>query len=251
MLAFLQEYPALTVGLPIFTLVLLFLDAILGRVLSGACSLYPGAIFHLDMNRVLLYLLFHQNLPHWLLNSVALATPLALYERTHGTVNTGITLNLLAVVTAIPYLIVGSLIFPNVHVVGLSGIVFLLLAFTAFKEHGHNPVLYTFKLSGREYSIPTLWSPFFFLLVSVFMPGSSFWGHLFGITTGYLLGMGKLDVLFPPLRAVIWIENKLARPISSLDGLVTFIREEDAVALRSVSYRPLFSTPEVNVAGNV
>ena len=63
--------------------------------------------------------------------------------------------------------------------------------------------------------------------------------------------MGKLDVWFPPLREVIGIENRLARPIASLDGLVTFIREEDAVALRSVSYRPLFSTPEVNVAGNV
>lgn len=247
-LATLKETPALTAGLPIFTFFLLVVDLVTSHSLLEMFSLYPGAILAFDLNRLSFYLLFHKDIIHWALNIFALWTPLSIYERTHGTVNTGITLNLLAVVTGLQFSLVGYFLFPEMHVVGLSGVVFLFLAFTAYKEHFLTPVIYTLRVQGREVLIPTLYSPLLFVIVcAILLPASSIWGHLFGVFAGYLLGMDRLAFMFPPLKVVLWIEDKLSGAIGLLDGLVLFIREVDAVSIRGFSYAPIFSAdPEAN-----
>ncbi|ODV80742.1 rhomboid protein 2 [Suhomyces tanzawaensis NRRL Y-17324] len=232
-----NHYPALTVGLPIFTFILLLANV--GDWLSAVFSLYPGAPFKLDLNRLSFYILFHRSFLHWFLNCLALATPMAIFERTHGTVYTGVTLNLLAAVAGLQYCVVGLLFYPDTHVVGLSGVVFSFLSYVAVKEHQHRPV-YTYTFQSRTVSIPTLWTPLIFVTITaVLLPGSSLFGHLAGVSTGYLLGLGYLKVLYPPSKVILWIERKLAVPISKLDGLVVYYRELEAIESRGVTYTSL------------
>lgn len=242
-LSTISHYPALSIGLSVFTFLLLIIDLSTNQALSQKFSLHPNAPFELDFNRLSFYLLFHRSFFHWLLNMVALFTPLAIFERTHGTVYTGVTLNVLAATAGLQFCLLGKLIFPSTHVVGLSGVVFLFMSYTAYKEHEHKPVIYTFKFQGREVSIPTLYSPFILLLVcTILLPGSSFWGHLAGISSGYLLALNYFRVLYPPLKVILFIESKLCKPISLLGGVVVYYDEENAINQRGVSYNPLLST---------
>ncbi|KAK6454271.1 uncharacterized protein RJT20DRAFT_57488 [Scheffersomyces xylosifermentans] len=237
-----HSYPALTVGLALFTFILLLLDVSSQFVLSNKFSLYPGAIGQFDLNRVSFYPLFHIGLFHWLLNILSIFTPMAIFERTHGTVYTGITLNVIAVVAAIQFSLVGIFLYPQGHVVGLSGYAFTFFAWLAYKEHENQPKFVLYRNEGREVSIPTIIAPVVFLfLCALLIPGSSFWGHLFGLTTGYLLGMDYLKVLYPPSKVILWIESKVGFLISKLDGIVVYYKEEDAVHARGVSYTPILS----------
>lgn len=241
-LSTISQYPALTVGLSIFTFVLLLIDLGTNHSLAHKFSLSPLAPIKFDLNRLSFYLLFHQGLIHWALNVAGLFTPLSIFEQSHGTVYTGITLNLLAVTAALQYSLVGLLFFPHTHVIGLSGIVFSFFTFFAYKEHLSKPVIYTFKLLGREYSIPTLYSPLVALLVTFLLfPGSSFFGHLAGISSGYLLALDKLKILYPPSKIILWIEDKLSGAIGLLDGIVIYYREDESAENRGVSYTPILS----------
>lgn len=235
----LSKYPALTVGLIPFTLILLIIDTISNQRLSHYFSLYPYAPLNFELNRLSFYVLYHQNLIHWGFNIMALAGSMYHFEKSHGTVHTGITLNVLAVTAAIQYCFVGMILYKHTLVIGLSGIVFLFMVYFSVKEHEFTPVLFQ---CGRDFHVPTKYSPFITLIVlAVFIPGSSFWGHLAGISSGYLLAYGKLKIMYPPLKVIIFIETKLSRLISLLDGVVDFIHEEDALNLRSVAYKPIFS----------
>lgn len=238
----LSQLSALTVGLVPFTFVLFLIDSISNQSLSHKFSLYPGAPLHFDLNRLSFYLLFHQNLVHWLFNIIALCSPLHYFEKSHGTIYTGITLNLLAVIAGLQYCIVGLLFSNDVHVIGLSGVVFLFLSFYAVKEYQYKPIIYRGRVGSVDIIIPTLYSPFISLiLVTVIFPGSSFFGHLAGISAGYLLGFDKLKFLYPPLKVVVFIEQKLSKLIKLLDGVVDFIGEEDGMNLRNVAYTPMLT----------
>lgn len=238
----LSKYPALTVGIIPFTLILLIIDTIFNGKLSHLFSLYPYAPLNFDLNRLSFYILYHQNLIHWGFNILALAPSMYHFEATHGTVHTGVTLNLLAVSAALQYCILGLVLYRHTQVIGLSGIVFLFMSYFSVKEHDFKPVLYSFPYNNRTITIPTKYSPFITLfLLAIFIPGSSFWGHLAGISSGYLLAYGKLKVLYPPLKVILFIENKLQKLIKLLDGVVDFVSEEDGINLRSVAYKPIFT----------
>lgn len=238
----LKDYPALTVGLIPFTFILLIVDGMFGGSLSHTFGLDPFAPFRFDLNKLSFYLLYHQNFFHWLLNIVALAPLMYNFEKTHGTIHTGITLNLLAVATALQYCLVGMILYRNTHVIGLSGVVFLFLTYFAVKEHEFRPILYRTTISNYDVKILTKYSPFVSLfLCAILIPGSSFFGHLFGITSGYLLAYNKLQILYPPLSIILKIEEKLAGLISLLDNLVDFIKELDAASIRTIAYQPRFA----------
>lgn len=245
----LSKYPALTVGIVPFTLILLIIDSVTNGKLSHTFSLYPFAPLNFDLNRLSFYILYHQNIIHWLFNILALVPPMMQFEKSHGTVHTGVTLNLLAVSAALQYCVLGMILFRHTQVIGLSGIVFLFVSYFSVKEHSFKPALFSFRYNNRDVTIPTKYSPFISLFaLAVLIPGSSFWGHLAGISSGYLLAYGKLTILYPPLKVIVFIENKLARLIKLLDGVVDFIHEEDAQDLRSIAYKPMFSQ-DVEVVG--
>lgn len=240
----LKAQPALSVGLPIFTLFLLIIDLHTDHSLSTKFSYYPGAIFDFDLNRLSFYLLFHQNYFHWFLNVTSLWTIMSTYERINGTIYTGVTLNLLAVFTGIQYTIIGTILGEDAHVAGLSGVVFSFVAYTAYKEHFTSPTIYKINIAQQEIEIPTLLVPFIFLILGfVLTPGASHWGHACGISTGFLLGMGYMKVLFPPHNAIAFIEGKVTPLINLIDKIVTFIKETDSVHQRSSDYTPILGTP--------
>lgn len=237
----LKNYPALTVGIVPFTFVLLVIDGLTSGWLSHKFSLDPLAPFRLDLNKLSFYLLYHQNLIHWLINNFCLVPLLSTFERTHGTVHTGITLNLLAMATALQYCFVGLIFYRHTHVIGLSGIVFLFASYFAVKEHEFHPVLYRTTINNTEYKLLTKYSPFVSLILcAIIFPGSSFFGHLFGITSGYLLAYNKLQIIYPPLSIILKIEDKLSGLIGFLDNIVNFVKELDAISLRTVPYQPTY-----------
>ncbi|KAG7661129.1 RBD2 [[Candida] subhashii] len=234
-----KKIPALTLGLIVFTLFLYLLQVY--GVSFDNLILYPNAPLEFNLNSISLYPLIHVNFIHWFLNICSIATPLARFEQTHGTIYTGITLNLLAVIAAIQYCIVGMFVYPNVGVVGLSGIAFSLFSFLAYKEHQHQPVIKCFHIGAFEVKIYAIIVPFIVAVLFIFlMPGSSFFGHLAGISTGYLLALGYLKVLYPPSKVLLFIEDKLSSGIDLLEPLVDYYKENDSVHVRSAQYSSLF-----------
>lgn len=242
----LKATPALSVGIIIFS----FVFYAVYPPDSTALLLTPWAPYELNLNAISFYIFPHVNLVHLVLNLFALFPLLSKYEATHGTVYTGVTLNVVAVVTALQYCLVGMLLYPSQAVGGLLGECFTFLTYYCFKEHVTTPVIYTFKINGREVLIPTLYFPFVNLfLIAVLVPSTSFFGHLAGIGTGYLLATDRVNFMFPPLKVILFIEKKLAPGIAKLQQLVNFIKEEDAVNERGVSYQPIFSSDlELNTA---
>ncbi|KAI5950357.1 RBD2 [Candida jiufengensis] len=241
----LKKTPALTAGLTIFTLILCILKNSYD-IPMDSLILYPKSPLDFNLNAISLYCLIHVNYLHWFLNILALFTPLAIFEKRHGTIHTGITLNLLTVIAAIQYCVVGLWLYPETGVLGLSGIVFSFLAFMAYQEHQYKPILTNFQLGGYDIKIYTLLSPFLFAaLFFIIFPSSSLPGHIFGITTGYLLAYGYINKLYPPSNILLKIEKFLAKGISKLEPLVTYYKEDEAINIRGVKYTPILVEEDI------
>lgn len=235
----LHDTPALSVGILIFAI---------GFYLafpadSTALVLYPDSPIKLNLKALSFYIFMHANWMHLLVSLISLFPLLSAYEKRNGTIRTGVTLNLLAVVTGLIYCFPGLFLYPQDGVAGLLGIVFSLLTYFCCKEHTTTPVILLFKVAGSDVLVPTEYFPFVNLFfIAIFIPSTSFFGHLAGIGAGYLLALNYLDLLFPPLRVLLFIENKLAPGIEKLKLLVNFVSEEDAVVTRGNTYVPVFST---------
>lgn len=234
----LNKTPALSIGLCIFA----FLFYLARPAESKALILYPDSPLELNLNAISLYIFPHVNWIHLLLNLISLFPLLSAFEKVNGTIRTGITLNLLAVITALLYCIPGLLLYPQDGVAGLLGLVFSFLTYFCQKEYTTMPSIFLFKIAEYEVSVPTQYFPFVNLfLIALILPSSSFFGHLAGIGAGYLLVFNYIDILFPPLTVLLYIESKLSIGISKLKLLVDFVSEEDAVVSRGNAYAPLFS----------
>lgn len=229
---------ALTTGLVVFLTAIYLLSFIFA--LREDLSLAPESLFKLQMSRLSLYPLIHLSLPHLLFNVLAIWAPLNLFEETHGTVYTGVFLNLSALFAGILYCLLGKLLYPEALVAGASGWCFTLFAYYSFKESQIRPRTRIFR---TDYSIPTLYTPLVLLVaIAVVIPGSSFWGHFFGLCVGYAIGYKEswFNKITPPG----WIITKIEK---SLDGLIRLIpwgikyyRDEDID--RTKDYEPLMST---------
>ncbi|AGO13009.1 AaceriAFL155Cp [[Ashbya] aceris (nom. inval.)] len=230
---------ALTAGLSIFLTLVYVLNWVFP--INKSILLDPGALAKLQLTRLSLYPLAHLSFLHLLFNLVSLFVPLSLFEASHGTVFTGITLNLLAIVTGIIYCVVGMLLYPNVYVGGASGWCFSLCGYFAVQEAGVRP---HYQLSSLK--IPTLYMPLVFLLVvSLIVPGTSFVGHLIGLGLGYLIGFRErwLQVLVPPSWLIVKIETWLDRWISMIPSVVKYHRE--STVDRTAGYAPLYQESEL------
>lgn len=188
------------------------------------------------VTRLSMYPLVHNSFFHLLFNLISLVSPLSQFERSHGTVYTGITLNNLALFTAIPYCIFGMLFYPKNAVLGASGWVFSFIGYFALKQSETRP---TITISGNL-SLPTLYIPVIALvLMGVLVPGSSFVGHFFGLAVGYILGLGYFDKLLEgPSKVVIFIEGKLGWLIGLIPSQLNFYKEVDMKENRKHSYTP-------------
>lgn len=175
----------LAVGLSIF-LTALFLVNNLVYPINEHLLLKPDSLFKFDLNRISLYPLAHLSFFHLFFNVISTFSMIVMFEESHGTLYTGVILNLLAVFTAIPYCLIGSLLFPNVEIGGASGWFFSFLGYFAVKESRvRNSVMIT-----STFSFPTLYFPVALLFVTALLaPGSSLPGHAIGLLLGYFMGL--------------------------------------------------------------
>lgn len=229
-----DKYLGLTSGLSVFLIIFYGLSLVFP--LEAAVALDPWALVHLNLGKLTNYPLAHLSMLHLLLNIICLYGPLARFEQVHGTVYTGITLNILALVTAIPYCIFGMVLYPLLVAVGASAWIFSLIAWSAHQSHLVQPVIRI----NSNFSFPVLYYPFVFLVIVTLLSSNlSFWGHLFGIVAGYLYSYGYLDLLIvPPTKKVVpFIEAKLDFLIQKIPLQFRFIRETSIVESRNAFYR--------------
>lgn len=209
--------------------------------------LNPWALKNLDLNRLSLYPLAHLSIVHILFNTLSLSVPLMIFERQHGTVHTAIILNLLAVITAVLYCLLGMVLFPQEDTAGSSGWCFSLFGYFSYMESKHHPSYNLFS----SYSLPTKYLPVLLLLfVTIMVPGSSFWGHALGLLVGYALAVKEswFEKLVPPRKIIIAIESKLDRLINLIPFGIKYYREQEVD--RSEEYISIYSTDVLPLTNN-
>lgn len=216
---------ALTTGLAVFLTFMYILNFFVP--VNKDFSLSPESLFKFQMSRLSLYPLVHLSLPHLLFNLLAMLAPLNRFEMSHGTVFTGVFLNMIAVFAAVPYCIVGRFLYPTVSVAGASGWCFSLFGYFSLKESITHP---TYPLFGSQCHIPTQYSPLVPLfLIALLVPGSSFWGHLFGLLVGYAIAYREswFIKITPPSWVIIKIETFLSKLIAIIPSFVQYYKEEE------------------------
>lgn len=229
---------ALTSGLMVFLTAIYLLS--FAFALRDDLSLAPESLFDLQLSRLSMYPLVHLSPLHLLFNVLALWGPLNLFEETHGTVYTGVFLNMSALFTGILYCLLGKLLYPGVFVAGASGWCFTLFAFYSFKESQIRPRT---RILNTGYSIPTLYTPIILVVaIAVIIPGSSFWGHFFGLCVGYAIGYKEswFHKITPPGWIIAKIEKVLDGPIHLIPWGIMYYREKDID--RNKDYEPLMAT---------
>lgn len=241
--------PALTIGLIIFLPLLYILNIFLS--INSAIALSPSSLTNFNLNQLSLYPLGHLSIFHLIFNLLAIVAPLSQFERYHGTVYTGVILNLFAVSTAVLYAVLGLVFYPSASVLGSSAWVFSFAGFFAYKESLIKPI---FTITPTV-TIPTLYTPMIpLIIIAVIFPGSSFIGHFFGLISGYLLAFGYLNKLVPSSSIIEKIEEKLDKLINLIPTPFKYYKEVDAKYLRTqddyVSILPTY-TPSTNTEASV
>lgn len=250
---------ALTTGLLIFLTVLFGISQV-NSSFSDLFVLHADSLFKLDMGRLSTYPLMHMSLFHLVCNALAIVGPLNNFESTHGTVHTGVVLNLSAVIAAIIYCVASRVLDLNHSVLGASGWCFTFITYMSVQESKLYP---QFQLSRIipvvSYSIPTQLTPVFLLFfTAVVFFRSSFLGHAAGMLVGYFIGYFEnyFNILVPPL----WIIDKIENVADPLIRLIPFniAYYRDAEVDREEEYRsyfpgqaPILPTSENSGSGTV
>ncbi|KAK8091666.1 hypothetical protein PG997_002027 [Apiospora hydei] len=200
--------------LPLFTRLMVLAIVVLWLVgIQSAWDLRKwGALIPNEMNfftayRMNTFPLIHLNLLHALLNLLALTPLLERFESEYGTLTSAaMFFGPLTTIPAIAYVILERVIFRvNTPVMGASMWVFLLLSVEAMRTYKINPY---FVIGTVQ--VPTWTTPLVMAFVTAaLIPSTSFLGHLCGICTGYLFGLGYLKFIAPPEKILRWIEGKL------------------------------------------
>lgn len=237
-----KPFCALTAGLAVFLTIVFLLEHVIS--LEDRMELSPEHMFNLG--RLANYPLIHLSWLHLFFNLISLMGPLNLFESQHGTIHTGVVLNLTAISAGLLYCIVGKLFFPDEGVAGASGWFFTLVGYFSWKASLANPRT---QLLQTQYHFPTALYPLILLLViTIFLPNASFWGHLSGLTIGYLIGSKEnvLNKLVPPSWIIKKIEEKLDVYIEKIPHFVKYYREVEMEGIDRADYSWLFE-PNVSL----
>ncbi|KAI1385330.1 uncharacterized protein F4822DRAFT_412778 [Hypoxylon trugodes] len=170
-------------------------------------ALIPDELSIPTMYRVNSFPLIHLNFFHALFNILSLTPLLERFETEFGTLTSlALFFGPLTTIPAVFYIIIEKFILRgNTAVMGASIWVFLLLAVEAMRTYKTNPYL----VIGTHH-VPTWTTPLVLVcVVEALIPNTSFLGHLCGVGTGYLFGLGYLKFLSPPEWALRWIEGRL------------------------------------------
>ncbi|CCD25445.1 putative rhomboid protease RBD2 NDAI_0F01260 [Naumovozyma dairenensis CBS 421] len=226
------EYPpaALTTGLTVFLAIIYTLSWFPRTNLNESWSLNTDSLFHLKtFSKLSTYPLIHLSLLHLLCNVFAIFVPLTIFETNHGTIYTGVILNLLAIFTGVFYCFAGTILYPNVSIAGASGWCFTFWGYFALQESRIRPRYENFAhISGLN--IPTVAVPIVMLFVIAFLvPGSSFPGHALGLMFGYLMGWKEnwVAMIVPPSWIIVKIEKVVDKLIALIPFGLTYYKEEN------------------------
>ncbi|KAI1340667.1 hypothetical protein F5Y15DRAFT_379540 [Xylariaceae sp. FL0016] len=170
-------------------------------------ALIPNEIGITTMYRINTFPLIHLNFFHAFVNILAITPLLERFETEFGTLTSlALFFGPLTTIPAFAYVFLERFIFMmNTAVMGASIWVFLLLGMEAVRTYKTNPYL-----TIATYNIPTWTTPLAMVLViEALMPSTSFFGHLCGVGTGYLFGLGYLKFIAPPEKALRWVEGRL------------------------------------------
>ncbi|KAI0404067.1 Gaa1-like protein [Xylaria palmicola] len=209
-----QRARSFLLRLPLFTRAMLFIMIVLALIgLQPAWdirqwgALIPDEMSLTTMYRVNTFPLIHKNLLHAIFNILALAPLLERFETEFGTLTSlALFFGPLTTIPALAYVLLERFaIGGNVAVMGASLWVFLLLGMEGVRTYKTNPYLVI-----ATHHVPTWTTPLFVILVvEALIPGTSFLGHLCGVGTGYLFGLGYLKFLAPPEKILRAIESRL------------------------------------------
>jgi len=170
-------------------------------------SLIPDEINIFTMYRLNTFPLLHLNFFHALFNTLALTPLMERFEAEFGTLTSlALFFGPLTMIPAFGYIFIERIVMGgNTAVMGASMWVFFLLGMEGIRTYKTNP-----HLVIATYNIPTWITPLVMVLVvQALVPGTSFIGHLCGVGTGYLFGLGFLKFVAPPEWVLRWIESKL------------------------------------------
>ncbi|RYP32337.1 hypothetical protein DL766_004012 [Monosporascus sp. MC13-8B] len=170
-------------------------------------ALIPDQMNIFTMYRLNTFPLIHLNFFHAILNVLALTPLMERFEAEFGTLTSlSLFFGPLTMIPAFMYIFVERIILRgNTSVVGASMWVFLLLGIEAIRTYKTNP-----HLVIGTHNIPTWVSPLVMVVVvKALMPSSSLFGHMSGVATGYLFGLGYLKFVAPPEKVLRWIEGRL------------------------------------------
>ncbi|OTA99945.1 hypothetical protein M426DRAFT_324683 [Hypoxylon sp. CI-4A] len=170
-------------------------------------ALIPDEFGITTMYRMNTFPLIHLNIFHAFFNIISLTPLLERFETEFGTLTSlALFFGPLTTIPALLYILIEKFIFRgNTAVMGASIWVFLLLGMEAIRTYKTNPHL----VIGTHH-VPTWTTPLLLVLViEALIPNTSLLGHLCGVGTGYLFGLGYLKFLSPPEKALRWIEGRL------------------------------------------
>ncbi|KAI0503334.1 Gaa1-like protein [Xylaria bambusicola] len=200
--------------LPLFTRAMIAIMIAFGLVgLQGAWNVREwGALIPRELNlttmyRVNTFPLIHKSLLHTIFNILALTPLLERFETEFGTLTSlALFFGPLTTIPALVYVFFDRFVLGANHaVLGASLWVFLLLGMEGVRTYKTNPYLVI-----GTYHVPTWTTPLFMaVIVQALVPGTSFVGHLCGVGTGYLFGLGYLKFLAPPEWILREIESRL------------------------------------------
>ncbi|KAH8653323.1 rhomboid family protein [Xylariales sp. PMI_506] len=200
--------------LPLFTRAIILIIIVLWLVgiqsvwdLRQWGALIPDQISFTTAYRINTFPLIHLNFFHTLFNVLALTPLLERFENEHGTLTSlAMFFGPLTTLPALLYILIErGILRGNNAVMGASVWVFLLLGVEAIRTYKTNPHL----IIGTHH-VPTWTTPLVLTLVTAaLVPSSSFLGHLCGVFTGYLFGLGYLKLVAPPEKALRWVEGRL------------------------------------------
>ena len=198
-------------------LVLAYLASLFNPALLENWALSATTLAEFQTHRLNTYPLIHTSLLHLLSNLFVLYVPLASFEVTHGSLHTAVLLNTLGAITGIAYTITTHILVylgidtPDVldtYILGSSGWAFSFVTIHALTTSIRTPMT-KFAIASSPYSIPTVFIPIIYLIISwVIVPNSSFLGHFISIICGFLVFKNLIAVLaIPPFRIFQRIES--------------------------------------------
>ncbi|KAI0423813.1 Gaa1-like protein [Xylaria sp. FL1042] len=200
--------------LPLFTRVMIAVMVAFGLVgiqdtwnIREWGALIPLELSLTTMYRVNTFPLIHKSLLHTFFNILALTPLLERFETEFGTLTSlALFFGPLTTIPALVYVLLERVVLGGNHaVLGASLWVFLLLGMEGVRTYKTNPYLVI-----GTYHVPTWTTPLFMaVVIQALVPGTSFLGHLCGVGTGYLFGLGYLKFLAPPEWILREIESRL------------------------------------------